>query len=711
MNTFRRQQLRGFVVTVLTASLLILSVAFTIVGYAAGEGNYQQIDAIETRYLTVGFLQEQESQRMIHMGNDVRGMDEGYDRYWAVTRIWRNNNYVRLQDGTIHWDDGMEYRSSTLFENIAAEAPQITSINRSSILSANVKGVYGLSSGQLNEHQYIRAFDDHGVNFCVVLIKEDNSGFDRYTKSVLRNDVGSGCVILSVQSSFEPQAVVSAHPYVASRINSRLGQTSYHDQTSYESLMDENGETMMEHGKRYLLRCFFADYPILTGYAKDKDGNSYYGPFRYGGPLDDKWFPEGSSDILYARQLYPYFAPTTDVLDRHENYLDAIGSAPENFALEIGSTIRESSGIGLKYYFYTTPEDSLPFITEIPGTLTVEEFLQTEDGAVWRDVIIPMAEINQQSATVILTDNVDYISGFSSGEAYVLDGREIEPAEYESGSKVCLISASYAEANGLTVGDTLTLDYYDTGYFLHTGEQEMVTRTVYEMTTTHNPLQESNRIGYEAEYEIVGIYAAPEWEFGAQTFHADTIFVPKASVPNAEAYEDPALPLLNSIVIQNGSEEAFEAYMQEQGYGGYYEFYDHDYSSNIAGFEAMALNAQRLLILGLIVLAVTCILFYYLNFRRMIPVARNMRRLGHSRFGVWLKILTTTLPLIILSVLGGGILGAYSFDYITNELLNTEIFLDLNTVKQITLTAAIALCLPPVLIAIPISLPRLMKRK
>ena len=45
--------------------------------------------------------------------------------------------------------------------------------------------------------------------------------------------------------------------------------------------------------------------------------------------------------------------------------------------------------------------------------------------------------------------------------------------------------------------------------------------------------------------------------------------------------------------------------MQEQGYGGYYEFYDHDYSSNIAGFEAMALNAQRLLILGLIVLAVT----------------------------------------------------------------------------------------------------------
>ena len=125
----------------------------------------------------------------------------------------------------------------------------------------------------------------------------------------------------------------------------------------------------------------------------------------------------------------------------------------------------------------------------------------------------------------------------------------------------------------------------------------------------------------------------------------------------------------------------------------------------------MALNAQRLLILGLIVLAVTCILFYYLNFRRMVPVARNMRRLGHSRFGVWLKMQTTTLPLIILAVLAGGILGAYSFDYMTKELLNTEIFLDLNTVKQITLAAVVALSIPPLLIAIPISMPRLMKRK
>ena len=239
---------------------------------------------------------------------------------------------------------------------------------------------------------------------------------------------------------------------------------------------------------------------------------------------------------------------------------------------------------------------------------------------------------------------------------------------------------------------------------------ELATETVHELTITHNPLQPSNAIGYEAEYEIVGLYTAPEWEFGVQNFNANTIFVPKASVPNAEEYENPTLPLLNSITILNGSADEFEAYMESQGFGGYYQFYDQDYSSNIAGFEAMALNAQRLLLIGGVVLAVTAILFYYLNFRRMIPVARTMRRLGHGRFTVWRQMLTATLPLILLAVLGGAVLGRYSFDYVT-ELLQISVVLDPRTIQTIAIAEAVALCIPPFFIAIPISMPNLMKRK
>lgn len=39
------------------------------------------------------------------------------------------------------------------------------------------------------------------------------------------------------------------------------------------------------------------------------------------------------------------------------------------------------------------------------------------------------------------------------------------------------------------------------------------------------------------EYEIVGIYSAPEFSLGEQLICADTILVPKKSVPGMKALE------------------------------------------------------------------------------------------------------------------------------------------------------------------------------
>ena len=206
----------------------------------------------------------------------------------------------------------------------------------------------------------------------------------------------------------------------------------------------------------------------------------------------------------------------------------------------------------------------------------MEEFLDSEEGQVWRDVIIPMAEVNQQSATVMLVEDLDYLHAFNSGKAIIVDGRKIDASEFVRGDKVCVVSSAYADYAGLSVGDTLNLDFYDTGYFLTSAKIENWDATVSEFVMTHNPLQESNRIGYEEEYTIVGIYSAPEYEYGTTSFYADTIFVPKASVPNAEEYEDPSLPLLNSVVLMNGTTEEFEAYMESQGFGGYYTYFDQD---------------------------------------------------------------------------------------------------------------------------------------
>jgi len=187
--------------------------------------------------------------------------------------------------------------------------------------------------------------------------------------------------------------------------------------------------------------------------------------------------------------------------------------------------------------------------------------------------------------------------------------------------------------------------------------------------------------------------------------------VPKASVPRAENYEDPALPLLNSVVLHNGAEEDFEAYMAEQGYGGYYEYFNQDYTSTIAGLEAMELNAQRLILIGIIVVIVTAIFFYYLNMRRMIPVARTLRKLGQSRLHIWWQIQWTIQPLILLSVAAAAWLSVKLYDQVTLELLKSTVLLDQAAVKAIAKAAAMVLSIPPLLIAIPISMPKLMKRK
>ena len=86
MNNFRRQQLRGFPVTVLTALLLVVAIAFSTIGYAASDGTKQQLAAVESRYTTIGALTDQNAQFMQYDGrvHRVKKMyNGGYLAQWV----------------------------------------------------------------------------------------------------------------------------------------------------------------------------------------------------------------------------------------------------------------------------------------------------------------------------------------------------------------------------------------------------------------------------------------------------------------------------------------------------------------------------------------------------------------------------------------------------------------------------------------------------
>ena len=214
MNNFRRQQLRGGFVTTITALLLVVSVAFSIIGYAASDGSKQQLEAVESRYTTIGAMNDQNTQIMRHSG--------GYlvpHEFYGTGIQWVEKNYEKLADGSVAWDDGSMFYSSSVLEDIAKGAPQIRTVARSAILSAHVKDIYGLTSGTQNILQYNTMFDKYSYGMAVVTGRDeanDNTMGKHFNAIMLDGSVILGSILHS-SLDMTVDEIVSMHPTFASR--------------------------------------------------------------------------------------------------------------------------------------------------------------------------------------------------------------------------------------------------------------------------------------------------------------------------------------------------------------------------------------------------------------------------------------------------------------------------------------------------------------
>ena len=123
-----------------------------------------------------------------------------------------------------------------------------------------------------------------------------------------------------------------------------------------------------------------------------------------------------------------------------------------------------------------------------------------------------------------------------TGIAGLIEGRFFDATDYAEGSNVCMVSAAYAQYNDYQLGDKLTLDLYDTGFYA--GD-----------AIPRGPCLPEDRMNVTGEYEIVGIYSAPEFSLGEQLICADTILVPKKSVPGNESFGSiPVNRLMTSLI-------------------------------------------------------------------------------------------------------------------------------------------------------------------
>ena len=533
-------------------------------------------------------------------------------------------------------------------DNAAQEAPQITMVDRRCLLSAHIAGSRSLSSSSIDPSEYNTAFDGECYSLAVFALR----------CSGIREQPTEGMFLYDATFSVE-EIICLSDAY-----NTFPKPDSVH---IYSNVRESNGAAPFEKGKTYLVFGQYQDHRVVRsadGYDQVKNENRYIVPF-----------PEINSNF--------YGEPSS---------------------LELGSYN------GLDYHFPAAGQ--LPWVCEYTGSVT--DYLNSDAASTWREDIVPLCQLNYESAAVILTDRAESMYSFNTGDEALLSGRFFTGEEYTNGDDVCVISAAYAEQNGLRLGDMIQLDYYDSGF----GEYNNGA-TANSMLAAEDPgpyrqryyMSLDDAIGVCKNYTVIGIYTGARFAFGAYQLNADTILVPKASVPNAQNYETRANSLLNTFVLKNGSAKEFEKYMEQQNLAGQFLYFDQDFSSMQESLDALETNAMRLMMVGIGVFLLTSALFLFLNFRRMNLTIRGVRLLGRSSKAVFREIIMALIPLETLAVLFGTCAAIALFDVVTRNLLSSALTLRPEAMAVSAVTAFVFLMVSTMISTAIFANRKLMKAK
>jgi hypothetical protein len=341
--------------------------------------------------------------------------------------------------------------------------------------------------------------------------------------------------------------------------------------------------------------------------------------------------------------------------------------------------------------------NSSTLLQKMPFAL--QRYEDVKDDPVWKECSQGI-EYSAHSFIATLTDDISLISAWYQGAMYLHEGRMITKAEYDSGAKVCMVSAQMAEYQGWQVGDTLDMHlyiydaFYDKTSVIHnaTMQQNYMSSPVF--------LNECGGFFEEDTYEIVGIFGIREFtEFGEtakEVFYNpwNGIYIPANAAPNAPA--GPIQPSLITVELKNGTINQFKETVEKMGLtdqkNGEYElkfsYFEQDYSKIQPGLAEMNRNAKILLGLSAALLAVTMILTAFLFSRQHKHSAGILRMLGGSKGQAFIAIFTCAAVVVAAGGVVGTVLGGVLTQSVGTSILgDTEAAVALATGASPLLTA------------------------
>ena len=287
-----------------------------------------------------------------------------------------------------------------------------------------------------------------------------------------------------------------------------------------------------------------------------------------------------------------------------------------------------------------------------------EGFYETEAGRRWTELARAL-DWMWHSVPVTPVSDLNLLMPFYRGDAYLIDGRELDETDQDEGRRVCMISRHFARNNGLAVGDPLPLSLILASCFGTTSsDASYLYWPDYGLLNAEGKAYEPF---FEAEYTVVGIY---DWSPGSSrtsdyALGRNEVLIPASSVTespehNIAAY-GPMKAANTSFRIPNGSIREYQALWEEQGVEGIeLQFYDRGYTDlqdSVAGIRRISVILLAAgIVTALLVLTFFCHLFITRQCRRT-AIERSM---GMGKRQCVLSLLTG----LLLLCMAGCILGS-----------------------------------------------------
>ena len=299
----------------------------------------------------------------------------------------------------------------------------------------------------------------------------------------------------------------------------------------------------------------------------------------------------------------------------------------EVYNIEIGSVRTASLTLKDASWLQGKPvEDAQPTIVHLEGT--AEEFLNSPEGASWAKALEGIS-VNNHAFPILGVDRLSYIADFNRGRARVVEGRDFTRQELDRGEKVCILSQTLAAANGISVGDTIDLQYYQYDwdspyqYFLESGFG--TTRPTAYFYTGRTPLEAESQT-----YTVVGLYRNGD-PWGAEEeelygFTTNTIFTPKKAVTGTMDYGNQGL--FRTLVLENGKIPQFRELVTEAGYEDLFIYHDQGYEAvepHLAHYQSAAGRALWVGVSLWAAIMLLTVLLFTLQQKKNLEI---MRRLG-----------------------------------------------------------------------------------